>query len=75
MERQELLHILESHSVPLSNWGKGKAKTLDHLLSELNSGEASLLLEKKYLLRLAYGSIVDVFYFTGEEKLKLVEEK
>lgn len=33
---------LRSYGVPIDTWGKGSAKTLKHLLDELNSGESSL---------------------------------
>ena len=39
---EELQAILEAHRIPLESWGKGKAKTLRHLLEELRNGEAIL---------------------------------
>lgn len=42
IEREELVQILERANVPLDSFGKGPAKTVDHLLKEIREGETVL---------------------------------
>lgn len=62
MTREEVTSLLRTHNVPTETWGTGKAKTFEHLLQELDSGEASLVEIDGVLTRRAEGSIVSVFY-------------
>ncbi len=42
MTEEELILILSKYAVPYTSWGTGNAKTLAHLLKEINIGEAKL---------------------------------
>jgi hypothetical protein len=76
-KREDVILLLERHNIPFASWGQGHAKTLEHLLKELESGE-SVLEEDESGELLLKANIVDVEIFhtdrTGK-RLKLVEEK
>jgi len=46
IELNELISILSDAKIPLESWGKGKAKTIDHLMSEIENGEAKLIINE-----------------------------
>ena len=71
----ELRAFLEAHNIPLQEWGKGKAKTLDHLFSEITSGEAILTEKDGKLLRSAEGGTLHVYHNDGTTVWLLEEEK
>ena len=75
MDKQELLALLGTHSVPLREWGAGEAKTIEHLLDEVNSGEAAIVEEDGTLHRVVYGAVLNVFYADGATTWKLKEAK
>ena len=75
MNKAELTSWLESHNVPLDQWGVGKAKTIDHLLTEINSGEAFVKEENGTLCRIVLGSGVRVYYQNGSTILLLKEQR
>ncbi len=68
---------LESNGIDTSKWGKWKAKTLEHLQKEIDSGETILVVQNTgELLRQVLVGSSDVYYkdfFKGEYRLK--EEK
>ena len=47
----ELQELLRRHGLDSDKYATGKAKTLDHLLHEVRSGECSLFLEEGVLIR------------------------
>jgi 8-oxo-dGTP pyrophosphatase MutT (NUDIX family) len=71
----ELRAFLEAHKIPLQQWGKGEAKTLNHLLAELNSGEATLVEREGRVLRTIATAAIDVYHVDGAKTLLLHEEK
>lgn len=76
MTEQQLINLLTKYSVPFHSWGTGNAKTLAHLLKELNIGECTLEENKEYgLLRKVNVITMDVFYNDGTKKLVLYEQK
>lgn len=75
MEIKDLVALLEAHSIPLSKWGVGEAKTVDHLLKEVRSGEVELVSENGVLFKVGSIAAVDVYYRDGDTTLKLWEEK
>lgn len=75
MNEQELLALLRSHHIPLHIWGTGEAKTFDHLLSEIQDGEAEVVEEDGKLLRSAEGAVLIVFYKDGARTLRLKEDR
>ena len=74
MQRDELVRILTSANLPLDKWGTGKAKTLEHLLQEINSGEIQLISTEKGLLRVVSVAMVDVFYQDGSGRSMRLQE-
>lgn len=76
--REKLEEILVKHNILVSEWGKGVAKTIDHLLNELNSGEALLSeTEKGELIREIFAVSVNVYFkdIENKKKLFLMEDK
>jgi hypothetical protein len=71
----ELLNLLSRFNIDINLWGKGEARTIEHLLKEINMGECQLIESNGGLLRLVTGPGLNVFYNDGERILKLKEEK
>lgn len=67
----ELTGFLEDYGVPVHEFGTGKAKTLEQLLEEVNSGETRLLHDDTVLIRYFLSSIVEVYH----EEYKLHEDR
>lgn len=44
-EKSKLVNLLTQYNIPIEDWGIGEAKTIEHLLQEINSGE-TILVEK-----------------------------
>jgi hypothetical protein len=77
IEKAELLHMLQQHHIPIDSWGTGEAKTVDHLVNEINDGETVLVEDKesgRLIRKFAFLSIV-VLCHTDRETYKLIEEK
>lgn len=72
---ENLKEYLKSFNLPVEEWGKGYAKTINHLLSEIQSGECNLVDEEGILVREIEFVMCEIFYQQGETVLKLVEEK
>lgn len=72
---QDISLVLAQFQIPVERWGKGGAKTIQHLLAEIEAGETILIAEREALLRLVGVALVDVFCNDGNQKLKLVEER
>jgi 8-oxo-dGTP pyrophosphatase MutT (NUDIX family) len=75
LDESQLISLLNAHDIPLDLWGKNDAKTIGHLLRELESGEITLTKEGDSLLRNAIGSALNVYYQENEETLYLKETK
>ena len=81
--KEDLIELLTRHHVPFETWGTGGSKTLDHLFSELISGESSFdetnrLSESKQIHGLVRNVIsvgIDVFFKDENGLHKLIEEK
>jgi hypothetical protein len=65
MNIQQLRRLLESHDIPLDKWGKGKAKTPESLLQEIDSGESLLTSFDGRLYRSLGESFVQISFFEG----------
>lgn len=75
MNRDSLRAFLEAHSIPIQKWGKGEAKTLDHLLAEINTGEATIAVKDSRVIRMIATAAVNVYYTEGAGNLLLVEDR
>tara|TARA_B100001971_G_C17884495_1_gene379797 strand:- start:16 stop:612 length:597 start_codon:yes stop_codon:yes gene_type:complete len=77
-KKQKIIDILKKHDVSLEGWGKGSAKTIEHLVREVADGETVLEEDGSgELMRVVSIVYVDIYYAdknTGN-RLKLVEEK
>jgi hypothetical protein len=60
--KEELGKYLSSHNIPVDTWGKGSAKTLDHLLKEINGGETVLIERDGKVLRKVSVASITVTY-------------
>ncbi|MFA6602206.1 MAG: hypothetical protein WCT01_00230 [Candidatus Shapirobacteria bacterium] len=60
MNGVELSQKLADHGVPVSTWGRGGSKTLEHLLGELKEGEATLVetIERQLLPSQSYPGLM-----------------
>ena len=72
---EELSRWLRSYGVPIDSWGKGSAKTIEHLASELLEGESSLKVIDGVVVRFCEGVKIDVRYRGKTGELQLTEEK
>jgi len=70
-----LEHVLRAHHVPLDEWGKGDAKTLQHLQKEIESGESILEFTDAGVVKITLGSCINIFHRVGDIRLKLVEDR
>jgi hypothetical protein len=76
MTKDELIQQLTKFDIPFNTWGQGNAKTLDHLLKELNTGECTVEENPDYgLLRKVKIVTMNVYYNDGAQKLKLHEDR
>lgn len=75
--KESVTQLLAKHKVPFESWGRGTAKTLNHLIKEI--AERETLLEELppgELFRKIGINLIDVFHETHEkQKLRLVEDK
>lgn len=74
---QILAQRLRKAGIDISQWGKGEAKTLEHLQREIESGETILSTDAEgKIIREVLVSGADVFYVTKDgKKYRLKEEK
>lgn len=66
---------LAGFGIPVDIWGQGAAKTIGHLLREVNDGETVLTQRGKELLRQVEFAAVNVIYRNGREVYELVEDR
>lgn len=66
---------LKEFNVPIEDWNKGQAKSVKHLLSEIESNECHIEDRGGYLVRYLEFVGVRVFYKKGEEILYLKEDR
>lgn len=76
MSREEVLALLARYNVPLEAWGKGDAKTLTHLIAEIESAEAWLEESPVHgLMRVSSGTTLSVYFPVVGGRLVLKETK
>lgn len=75
MTLEKLGNFLRAHNVPLENWGTGNAKTVNHLLSEVNSGESKLSVIDGQVVREVTSIVMNIYYQQGANTWRLIEEK
>lgn len=68
----ELKEQLTMHGIDFSRWGTGSAKSLEHLLAELDSGESELVEHDEKLVRRVAVLDIDVFTDIGGRR-RLIE--
>ncbi len=73
--RTALLETLDQYRIPVkSQWGKGSAKTVDDLVTELERGECTLLSAGGRLVREFCVARVDLYYWDKDGKLLRLKE-
>lgn len=76
MQKLDLESFLDSNNVDFKKWGVGESKTLDHLLSEINSGESELQVDAGRIIRKVRGAAINVYYKNKDKVLlKLIEDR
>ena len=76
MQISELTYKLSSAGIDITKYGKGKAKTIEHLLREINEGETTLEEQDGRLVRSVRVLGVDVYHqFADGRQEHLKEEK
>lgn len=75
--KKVLTELLKKHNIPIKKWGNKDAKTLDHLLEEINSGECVLYEdENSKLIRSTNVIGVEVIFVDKTGSVyRLVEDK
>ena len=78
MNPEKLKAILNEAKIDTTEWGQGKAKTLEHLAKEVIAGETEIArtTEGKLVRRITVGK-ADIYYYDKESgnTYKLVEDK
>lgn len=74
-EVSDLRGLLARFGVDTSTWGTGEAKTVDHLLEEIRSGDSELVVEAAGIARRVRNVWIDVFATTDSGRLHLVERR
>ena len=75
MDLKSLEEYLIQYGIPTNEWGTGYAKTLNHLLSEINSGECSIVEEDGKLIREIEFVMAEIFYEKEGKIFKLIEDR
>lgn len=70
----ELINKLREYKVPIDYWGTGKAKTVEHLLDELNNDECTIIDEGGYLVRYIEFVGVMIYYIDKEGNTHVLKE-
>lgn len=76
LQQAELEVLLTTYGVDFSSWGTGNAKTLQHLLDEINNGEAEIIDEFGYLIRRIRALDITVTHTNSDgQSLVLLEDR
>ena len=75
MDESQCRAFLAKHGISVQEWGKGGAKTLNHLIAELSATEAELSARDGLVVRRIRIARVSVCYIVGGKKLLLREQK
>lgn len=74
-DRDAVSRVLGHYSIAAMSWGKGGAKTLDHLAAEIRDGDSELFIDGDSLARRVRNVWVDVFVVSGTGRHHLVERR
>ncbi|MDO8495093.1 MAG: hypothetical protein Q7S32_01010 [bacterium] len=70
-----LIDYLRNFNISVETWGQGSAKTVGHLLKEIEQGEMALVPLGKELVRQVEIASVDVYFQDGNDRYRLVEDR
>jgi hypothetical protein len=75
--RFELINLLNNYGIPIDSWGKDGAKTVDHLVDEINNKETVLVQnpETGTLTREFSFLAIVVLYIDGNNTYQLIEDR
>jgi hypothetical protein len=72
---EELSAVLRENGIPVEQWGIGKAKTLTHLLGEVEEGESKLIATPNTGITRHISAVdVDVFFIKNDEEIYRLKE-
>jgi hypothetical protein len=72
----DLVNLLTKYNIPVHLWGKGKSKSVEHLLDEIDNNECSVVEENNGLTRyIEFVAIKIYFKNDSGENWTLVEDK
>lgn len=77
IEKNELIDLLCRYRIPIDQWGTHSAKTVDHLLREINEGETVLVVDNESgtMIREFSFASIEVRYTEGDSVYRLIEHK
>lgn len=70
---EEFSALLQTHGVPIDQWGIGKAKTIGHLFKEVEAGDSHLIISGGELVRRVKVALLRV-YFTDDSGSQYLRE-
>jgi len=72
----EVINLLNDYDIPITHWGIGKAKTIEHLATEILEGETTLVDRNGEIIRQVELVHVDIRYTLADGvQLQLVEDR
>ncbi len=71
---EDLKLTLSRYNIPIDQWGHGEAKTVEHLLREVQDGETLLVRDGERIVRQVSVAVIDVMYQEGNNKYQLIED-
>lgn len=73
--KHKIIYLLNKYNIPLKEWSKGSAKSVDNLIMEIENEETTLKEEGENLFRYIEFVGINIFYNDGNTNWKLVEKK
>ncbi|MBU6427206.1 hypothetical protein KGQ27_03135 [Patescibacteria group bacterium] len=74
MNIEQLEKLLVEHRIPIDSWGRGEAKKVEHLLKEVNAGEAVFRFVNGFLVRCIKVAAIYVYYPLSDQTLHFLRE-
>jgi hypothetical protein len=77
LKKTKLINLLTKYNIPIESWGTGEAKTIEHLLREIDSGETILVenTESQELIRKFSFLSITIFCTNNGTTYRLHEAK
>jgi hypothetical protein len=75
MDRPEVDCLLQQYQIPISVWGQGVSKTINHLYHDVAEGEVALEIQDGKLIKKEKGVGIDIYFHTNGKTYKLEEAR